>query len=232
MSTFNLTRIAQFAGAALLILGLSGCPTTYNMGTARTLGMERMEFTTTLVYNGLDLDALVPSESSSDPNDPTLSNDGGLGTIAIPFVDFGFRYGVAENMDLGLSLKGFGKAGIDLKINLLDTGDIALSIDPELSGTQLGDAGIVQFDLPVLVDFILSEAMTVTVAVKYTGWMPFSGADATLTHFVGGTLGLDIKLGDNFAMHPFAGVTYWMGDVADGVEVVLPHGGLGLRVGI
>jgi hypothetical protein len=221
MSTFNLTRIAQFAGAALLLLGLSGCPTTYNMGTARTLGVERMEFTSTLVYNGLDLDALVPSESSSD-----------MGTIAIPFVDFGFRYGVAENMDLGLSLKGFGKAGIDLKINLLDTGDIALSIDPELSGTQLGDAGIVQFDLPVLVDFILSDAMTVTVAVKYTGWMPFSGADATLTHFVGGTLGLDIKLGDNFAMHPFAGVTYWMGDVADGVEVVLPHGGLGLRVGL
>ena len=219
MKKFNFSHLCKLAGMALLAFGLSGCPTTYNMGTARTIGEGEMEFNTTLVYQGLDVGALV--------------GDSSVGSVAIPFVDFGYRYGVAENMDLGINVKGIGKVGADLKINLVDTDSIALSIAPEISGSQIAGAGVLQWDLPILLDLILSEDLSIVIAMKYTGYMPIGSDDAFLSNFVGGTIGLDFALGESFAIHPFAGVAYLIAEeLPDNVEVILPHAGLGLRFGL
>ena len=219
MKKFNFSTLIKLAGTALLAFGLSGCPTTYNMGTARTIGAGNMEFNTTLVYNGLDVGALV--------------GDSSVGVVAIPFVDLGYRYGLADDMDLGINVKGIGKVGADLKINLVDTDTIALSIAPEISGSQLAGAGVLQWDLPVLLDLIFSDDLSLVFAMKYTGYMPIGGDEAFLSTFVGGTVGLDFAIGESFAIHPFAGVTYLIAeDLSDNVEVVLPHAGLGLRFGL
>ena len=226
MKKFNFSTLVKLAGTALLAFGLSGCPTTYNMGTAKTLGAGEMEFDSTIVYQGIDVEALITGEPGT--------------VVGIPFVDFGFRYGIADIMDVGISVKGFGKAGIDFKVNLLDTDAISLSVDPEFSGftsetTELdanGDeitetGGLLQIDLPVLVDFKLDEDLTLTLAAKYTAYMNM-GDDGGMSHFLGGTLGLDIKVSEDFAIHPFAGVTYWV-EAPLGIDVIMPHAGIGSR---
>jgi len=242
MTRITIPRAAKLAGATLLILSLGGCPTFYNMGTAKTLAEGEMEFNATLVYNAISVEASGLSDDSNDAGapdpagDPKSSNatdDTATATIAIPYIDFGYRYGIAENMDLGFGIKGFGRTSVDFKIGLVDTGMVGIAIDPEIGGLFLGvgDAaiGYLQFDLPILIDIRPNDSLTITATLKYTGLMPFAGDEVALGHFIGGTIGVDIKIGDAFALHPFGGITYVL-DTPDNVEATLPHGGLGIRM--
>lgn len=225
MSNFSLSNIVKMATVALLAFSLSGCPTTYNMGTAKTLEPGAMEYDTTIVYQAMDVGVLLGGDSS---------------VFGFPFLDFGVRYGITDGLDVGASLKGFGKAGIDFKINLIDNESMAISLDPEISGfpsesttvdengvETTEETGLLQIDLPVLVDIKLDEDITLTISAKYSAYI-LPSHDEPLSNFVGGTVGLDIKVSEDFAIHPFAGVTYWI-DAPGNVDVIMPHGGLGTR---
>ena len=71
-----------------------------------------------------------------------------------------------------------------------------------------------------------NDKLTVTLAAKYSGVFSFAGGETSgIANLVGGTVGLNIKLGDSFALHPYAGVTLSM----DQDVITFPHGGIGAR---
>lgn len=227
----SLAGTVRVIGFAVLTLTLGGCPSFYNMGTARPVAEGQMEFHSTLAYNGIAAGTLTPAaETDSSTQSATQESPDADVSIMLPIIDVGYRMGIAENMDFGVAVKNIGNLRFDLKIALLDTEQLTVSVAPEVGGLFIGagesSVGYVQYDLPLLVDFHPNDKLTVTLAAKYSGVFSFAGGETSgIANLVGGTVGLNIKLGDSFALHPYAGVTLSM----DQDVITFPHGGIGAR---
>jgi hypothetical protein len=186
-------------GAAFLV---AGCPNVANLTTARVNKPGTHEITVAPAVYGMPAGVF------------NADGDGGDGGVMAGTVDLGYRAGLVENVDLGVRLSNWGNINLDVKIGLVDEEAVRLALDPTIGGVFFGagsvSAGYFQFDLPVLVDIALSERFAITVGPRYTMLGFFGGGESAFQHYVGTTFGVEIALGDTFAIQPHGGMMFGM----------------------
>ncbi|MCB9730135.1 MAG: hypothetical protein H6744_12585 [Deltaproteobacteria bacterium] len=124
----------------------------------------------------------------------------------IPSVDIEARYGMTSRLDGAVTLRNMATAlGVDLKLGLASGRAGAVSLDP---GVQAGlDGGFLSFDVPLLVDFSASRAVTLAFALQYTGlWI----VDGGLEHLVGGSFGVEIVVTEFLRVQPYVSIFVWL----------------------
>lgn len=206
---------------ALLAVGTTGCPNVASLTTARVLQPGTHELTIAPAAYGL----------STGLFDKSSTDIGYAGTI-----DFGYRAGVADIVDIGVRLSNFGNVNVDVKVGLLDKESVRLAIDPTLGGVFFGagdvSAGYMQFDLPVLLDIAPSENFCITVGPRYSMLFFFAGApggaESDAEHMVGGTLGLEFAIGNSFAIQPNAGLMFWL-NAPSGIDAMFFTAGVAFK---
>jgi len=190
--------------AALGSLALTGCPNVANLTTARVLDPGTVEVTVAPAVTGMSAAFFDSTET---------------GTLTAGTIDLGVRAGLAEVVDLGFRISNLGNLNLDVKVGLLDSETFRIALDPTIGGVFLsaggdGDntsAGYFQLDLPVLFDVVFSDRITLSLAPRYTLLYLFAESEvSTASHLLGGAVGLEIALGDSFAIQPNAGIGFWV----------------------
>jgi hypothetical protein len=196
MSRFSLLLSSGLLAGAL---ALGGCPSVSSLTTARTVKPGKHEVH--IAPGIVNIPVAMFGES-------VISY--------VPTVDFGYRAGLTDMLDLGVRLSSWGNIGLNLKIGLLDSEPVRLSLDPGLGGVFLasGDSsvGYLQFDVPLLVDLYFGESFTLTLGPKYTAlyaWASDLGTTGSgVAHMVGATIGFEFLVGNTFAIQPHGGVLF------------------------
>ena len=141
--------------------------------------------------------------------------DGASGGVAtVPAPEFAGRYGVADDMDLGIKLFFLGTA-FDFNWAVVNNENLAFALNPSVSvssfslGVEGGDRASLTYGtalMNLLLDVKPSEMVTLTIGAK-PGWLyavgSAGGESNAATGFVaGGMAGLQVKLSDIFALMP------------------------------
>ena len=167
MFTSKIAAHVKLTAIASLAVGfLTGCPSMPMMTTAKTIGDAKNELTIAPGVVGFSASAF-----------------GGSGTLTLPDVGLGYRRGIGDSFDLGVTVGGFGHLQLDGKVNFLGNakGDkFALAIDPTVGGVFIGagnvGAGYVDFAVPVLMDLAVNDSVRFTIGPRYRGYLLFAGA--------------------------------------------------------
>jgi hypothetical protein len=207
----------RLAVAATAIALLSGCPNVANLTTARVLDQGTVEITVAPAVTGISLGIFGGEDTEA---------------ITAGTLDLGVRAGIADPVDLGFRVSNAGNFNLDVKIGLLESESLRIALDPTFGGVFFGgraDAGYLQIDAPILVDLVLSDSITFSLAPRYTLLYFFAG-DATTpaTHLLGGALGVEIALGDSFAIQPNFGIAFWANG-PEGVDSTFFTAGVALK---
>lgn len=163
----------------------SSCFSFSNMQSGRSLGKEKVELNMSAGYLGI--------------------TDGDLsGTIAIPVFEFGGRYGVSENMDIGLKLSNFGTAIGSLKYQFSGTKEsqfaaaTGFGIGTSLFRFDLDGEGIsfFQYEIPLHLSYHPTEKLGLIFTPRYMGIGGSAAGDAGLSHMLAFSPG--IEFGNRF----------------------------------
>ena len=174
--------------ALTLTLASGGCASLAEMTTARPLGAQRFEFGVSLTF--------YPSLEEPE-------------IIGLPALDLSFRYGVADRVDVGLRLSTMLMVMLDTKIALIDAADhgVALmpaagvSFAPLVSDKIVRGGVMVQFDLPVLVDYRFNATRTLTLSPRYT--VLFVPGEGAARHYLGGGVAGSFDVDPHVTVAPF-----------------------------
>jgi len=176
------SRARRVAGALTLGMLLSSCPSLSTMHTARPIGLDETEFSGVVGVFGFDDD-----------------HDNGV----VPIFEGQVRRGFGERYDAGLRISNFSMLHADLNYALVMNDDFVLSVDPTISVIPVGDSLVSYVCLPILVDVVRTEDMTVTLSARY-GYFSLDGyADSDEDDFgltestplVGFGIGLRLRAG-------------------------------------
>ena len=204
------SQLALFLVASSAAL-LMGCPNPNTYGTARTTPKGKVN-------------AFIAPEAWGFAGDiETSANTSTRVAAALPMPpSFGLRLGVSDDIDVGARIANFSSVAADLKVNLV-RGDFDLALDPGAQYFSLStgetDSGssasvkVVYLYAPLLMDINLSKAFSVVLAPGVTyayasasadvggdsDWKQASSVDGIYGRL---GLGLDIRLGKKFALHP------------------------------
>jgi hypothetical protein len=156
--------ITQFSAALLaaaILLSLQSCATLTGFNTGRTVGKDQGEM-------GLSLNfANVPEFQESESAGEVLRN------IAIPLVELGGRYGVAENVDIGLRVNTALNFLVDTKVQLIggQDGPFALATGAGLGafGVVSGAGMLLNFQVPLYTSYHPSETFALYLSPRYIG---------------------------------------------------------------
>lgn len=132
--------------------------------------------------------------------------------IAPGFLEFSYRAGLIENLDVGLKLTLLGSTSVDAKYQLLDLDGLALSAGLSFGGYQVSvtsngpegeeivsETNVVDVAVPVLVGYDVADWFTVYAVPKYVMRSSFgTDQDTAFNHFYGATVG--VKLGDTWGL--------------------------------
>jgi hypothetical protein len=194
---FSLPRGLKSGGANvglgvlfLACAALVGCPSVATLVTATPLGKGNIEVTIQPGAAGV----VLPSDSQPFASDPGGGSDK---TLWIPMINTSFRYGFSDTLDMGVSLRGYSLFSIDLKLNLINTQNIAVSVAPSLGASFVL---ILQPELPLLVDIKLSESFRVNLGAKYAPMILLSSGKSD--HFFGGSIGFEFEMAGSFWIAP------------------------------
>ncbi len=193
---------ACYISAPLALLVLTACPSFTTMHTARPIEPGTNEIGINAVAIGI-----LPEEGPG---------------ATLPNVEFQLRHGINENMDFGVKYSFPLTITADLNFAIINTGDFALSLDPQISPIYF-KAGDVAFFLmyaylPVIVDVITTDTFVLSVNAK--GGLTYgsiSGEDQAsdndfavsgVSYQVGGGVGFKIMLGESFALMPEGSLLY------------------------
>lgn len=190
--------------AAALVLALSAfttaCVNSSTLQTAKSLdpGSQRV-----LVGGGF--------YSSPDINADASEASGSEVTLAMPYMELGYRRGIVDKVEVGAKVTVPGTAGIDGKYQFLDAGKLALAAGAGIGYLKLtsGSEGmetsssIIDATVPVYASYDLAKAFAVYTAPKYvlryasstdSDGMSSSG----INHLVGATVGT--RLGNRWGL--------------------------------
>lgn len=190
--------------AAALVLALSAlttaCVNSSTLQTAKALdpGSQRV-----LVGGGF--------YSSPDINADTSEATGSEVTLAMPYMELGYRRGIVDKVEVGAKVTVPGTAGIDGKYQFLDAGDFALAAGLGVGYLKLtsGSEGmettssIVDATVPVYASYDVAKAFALYTAPKYV-LRYASSTDETgmsssgVNHLVGATVGT--RLGNRWGL--------------------------------
>lgn len=209
---------------------LCGCPDPNTYGTPRTLAP-----------GDLQLQASVGAWGGA-------ANGGNGVWPALPSV--GFRYGIADRLDIGARLVDFFGIGGDAKYNFV-RGRVDLAFDPTLqlfylppvqflgSSSLTQSIGVAQLQAPLLVGINFDDATSLILTPGFVGTLatsPIADAGyvvpqqiAFATTGLGARLGigLNIRTSDTFSWQPE--VTAW--HEFNGVDSWICVAGIGINIG-
>jgi hypothetical protein len=178
-----------------LILLAQGCVNISTLQTAQTL--EQGELRSTIgggLYASPDVDEAVGELVDEDV------------AILLPAIEFGVRYGVIEDLDLGLKLTIPGTIALDGKYRLLNKEGFAVAAGLSLGYLQVSSGSganevtstLLDVMVPVYASYDVGKYFSVYVSPKYLLRAGFAEGSSNLFHFAGGTGG--IKLGESFGL--------------------------------
>lgn len=197
-------KLSRVAVAPGLLLLLSACPSLTTMHTARPIEPGRTQLGGSAVVFG-------------------TKGDGASSGILV--AELHIRHGFSETFDFGVKVYPVG-VQVDFNILVVDSESFAMSLDPSFSGIG-GAGGIVLYAwLPLLMDVVNNEAVTLTIGPKVgvmLGAALAGGSGAALA--TGAMAGLKIKITETFAVMPEADVYEVFGD---GAKAVIWVGGIGV----
>ncbi len=173
--------------ALLALLGLAGCPSLSQLNTATPVGSGNIEIVAQPMAVGFP---------NYDIDNDGRKDFGNSDYLWFPMVDFGARFGASDDIDIGVSLRGFWNWGFNVNVNIINTDVLALSINPALN---IGAIFLFNPELPLLVDIKLGDTFRINLGAKYSPWIFFTG---DVAHFLGGSAGVEILLGDMFVLGP------------------------------
>jgi len=192
----------KFAAAALLAFsGLTtACVNSSTLQTAKALDPGRGRV---LVGGGF--------YTSPDINSDASAASGSDVTLAMPYMELGYRRGIIDKLELGAKATIPGTAGIDGKYQFLDAGKFALATGVGVGYLKLtsGSEGmeskstIVDTTVPLYASYDVAKAFALYTAPKYvlryasstdSDGMSSSGLD----HLVGATVGT--RLGNKWGL--------------------------------
>lgn len=186
-SRSDTSRLACIALFTPLFLGCANAILT----TARPIG------------DGIDEVAIAPQVRAT-PRDP-FHDEGASGETASvgawPSLDVGYRHGVGDQLDFGVTINGWGNGRLDAKVGGAPTDWFAAAVDAGVSSNILGlpEAGYVRGDAALLFDLAPSDAVRVTL-----GPVGSVGRVHRLRWYTaGGMLGTEIVANPVFAVQPF-----------------------------
>ncbi len=205
---FTPTKAYASTFTVLACIVLTGCPSMPMMTTAKTIGNGKNEIIIAPGVVGFNA-GIVGSKTSSDVG----------ATVTLPDVTLGYRRGIGDSFDLGLTLTGFGRFQIDGKVNFLGNGKndrFALALDPTLGGVFVGagsvSGGYVDFGLPLLMDLAVSDNVRFTLGPRYRGTYVFGSGGGTggssLLNFAGTGFGAEFILSETVALQPWGTADY------------------------
>jgi hypothetical protein len=215
-SNKSITLIRALCAFAL-VASTSGCFNFSTVTTAEPVDPGTFEFTVAPNVTGF-------SAASFGEGDTSFTAP----VLLAPTIDLWGRFGLAKDVDLGLSWTGGLQANVDVKWRFLDTDFVDIAIDPHIGGVlfDIGDigGGFFNFGLPVLIDFPFSEMAIFTLTPKYEGAYLFAsgssddGLDST-QHYLGASVGFQFAFEETrtFLVQPYAGLAVWVNppDVSD-----------------
>lgn len=190
--------------AAALVLAFSAfttaCVNSSTLQTAKALDPGRQRV---LVGGGF--------YSSPDINADASDASGSDVTLAMPYMELGYRRGIVDKVEVGAKVTVPGTAGIDGKYQFLDAGKFALATGLGVGYLKLtsGSEGmetsssIIDATVPVYVSYDLAKAFAVYTSPKYvlryasstdSDGMSSSGVN----HLVGATVGT--RLGNRWGL--------------------------------
>lgn len=195
----------------------SGCVSFSTLHTATPVEEEKIEFKGTTGAIGINAGQ-------------TEVGGGGGGSAATinqrgtwPTLELHARYGLGNNMGIGGRLFPFG-GGIDFNYAFLNTPNFAVSVNPAVSMVAGGIGGVgaalgTGF-LNVLADVVKTDMFTLTLGAKPGTLFGFgtgaAGGGGGASPVLGGTGGVSLNLGENFAIQPwfdgmynFESSTFW-----------------------
>jgi hypothetical protein len=213
-------------GRVLGLLGglttlLTGCPNPNVYGTPRTT--PKGEFSHTIAAEALSISGETTTtslRSSASGQIEEVKTKENVSVTLPTFPTYQLRYGVAEQADLGFSLKNGSSLGIDFKYNPVKSKSFDLAIDPgaqlfRISSTSSSGASasinIAYIHLPLLLGLNLSESLSLVltpgaVVVAASGSTSSSSGRDSATSSSGllGRLGLgvNIRVSKSFALQP------------------------------
>jgi hypothetical protein len=154
-------------------LGLGGCASITSMTTAKTLDQGDSKFIVGLGYSNLKLKVDSPDSS-----------------LKVPGADFMYRYGITNKDEIGIRIANFSFLIGDYKRSLLATDKFGVSLGAGIGGTSYSSSAtvsgtsnsssttIVDFYVPLYLDFYAAENVTLFTAPKYI-YRIASGDDAS-----------------------------------------------------
>jgi len=149
--------------------------------------------------------------TSPQINSDASSSSGSDVTLALPYMELGYRRGIIDKLELGAKVTVPGTSGIDAKYQFLDAGKFALAAGAGVGylsiesgeGMDKVSSKIIDTTVPVYASYDLAKAFAVYTAPKYVlrygsskdaDGMSSSGID----HLVGGTVGT--RLGNKWGL--------------------------------
>lgn len=154
-------KLSFAALAAAAVLSFNSCATLTGFNTGRTVGKDQGEVALSLNF------ANVPEFQESEEVNEVLKQ------IVIPLVELGGRYGVAENVDIGIRINTALNFLVDTKIQLVggQDGPFALSTGVGLGafGVVSGAGMLLNFQVPLYTSYHPSETFAIYLSPRYIG---------------------------------------------------------------
>ena len=189
------------AASILAFAGLTtGCVNSSTLQTAKALdpGTQRI-----LVGGGFYASPSLNEDASAATGEDT--------SLALPYMELGYRRGIVDKVELGAKVTLPGTSGIDAKYQFLQAGDLALAAGLGVgylkisSGSEGMETSTTLFDttVPVYASYDLAKAFAVYVSPKYVLRYAKSVDDmdqtaSGLNHLVGATAG--VRVGNKFGL--------------------------------
>jgi hypothetical protein len=198
-------------------LWLSGCPNPSLYTTPRTVAPGSFVHSITLEGFGYIGESKRPDDPRTPANEEAAERRSGF-TPTLP--SYQLRIGVLPTIDIGIHIHNLSSLGADFKWNPI-RGFFDLAIDPAFQYFTIGNtvgpgesitAHVFYFHAPVLLAINPTEWMSVVMTPGftygfYTGQVV--GADMASTikgALFRGSLGLQFRIWENFAIHPEASI--------------------------
>jgi hypothetical protein len=190
-------KIAALLLATVSAASAAACVNSSTLQTAKALdpGKQRI-----LVGGGYYASPSLNADASSATGDDV--------SLALPYMEVGYRRGIVKKVELGAKVTIPGTAGIDAKYELLNDGKFAVAAGAGFAYLKLtsGAEGmetsstIVDAIVPVYASYDLAKSFAVYASPKYVlrytkSVDEMAESSSGMNHLVGGTLGT--KLGNN-----------------------------------
>ncbi len=209
--------LRRILGFATLSVVLSACPSLSTLHTAKPVEVGEIEVT------------VAPGLYGAGLNDSSI----GGGVIALPQTELQLRYGVDENMDIGIKYSNFVMFTFDFNWALINTDDFVLSVDPTFSGLMLpstsGSVYLAYLWLPILMDVVNTDSFALTVGIKPGFITGGAGSDlgsvGSTGAMMGFSLGAKVMLTERFGLLPELSIASPFSALGQGI---LFNAGLGL----